>query len=74
MTRTSDKHDRYKTVTARFLGTTEKAAKLQRDGDTQWIPYTLMSYSAEELVTESGLGEDLELEIREWKLRELGWV
>jgi hypothetical protein len=74
MTRTSDKRDRYKSITVTYHSRSVKAVQLIRDGDAQWIPWTLLSYSAEDLLEGEGPGTIVDLEIREWKLRELGWL
>lgn len=74
MTRVSDKRDRYASVTVTYNGRTSKAVNLIRDGEAQWIPWSLLSYAAEEVLEGEGPGAIVELEIREWKLKELGWT
>jgi len=73
MTRVSDQRDRYATVECQYLERTAKAVRLEKDGDPQWFPWSLLSYAAEETLEGEPPGSVVELEIRAWKLKELGW-
>lgn len=75
MTRVSNKHDSYAKVEVRLLRTSEKAVLVaQVDGDVnEWIPRTLFSLASEAAVDAANLGDVLKIEVRAWKLRELGF-
>lgn len=74
MTRLGNANDKYGTVSAMVTGQSAKAWFMNRDGDQQTIAKQLLSYSSEQEIDSSGLGVTLTLEIKEWKLREIGWI
>lgn len=75
MTRVSDKKDRYARVSVNVVKTTEKAVILNKDGDQQPVPRSLLSFHAEKLISDPrSKGTTQIIEIKEWKLLELGWV
>lgn len=74
MTRLGNSNDKYGTVVVMVTGQTGKAWFMNRDGDQQTVAKQLVSYSSEQEIESSGFGIKLILEIKEWKLRELGWV
>jgi len=82
MTRTQNKHDAYARVSVMQVNATSSAVKLIRmnDDDTEtegeevWIPRSLLSHSAESYLDRAGFNAPVSVEIRKWKLVQLGWV
>ena len=55
------------TVLVKFV--TGSAVLLEAEGDTQWIPLSLI----EDEPSEGDVGETMDIGIKRWKLEELGW-
>lgn len=68
-----DSDDPYVDVELGFLRSTEKAVLLLADGGAEfWVPRSVLSGGSDKKIEDAGIGEVLELKIREWFARKSG--
>ena len=60
---------RYTEIQATVLAHGRSAVLLEHDGAEEWIPHSLI----EGLVSDEEIGAQVDVEVADWKLRELGW-
>lgn len=84
MTKTTA-HDKYRRIEVRLLRHSEGAIRVAKVADVAdshsnvqgaegWIPRTLFAFHSEQVLDSLAPGGTAEVEVREWKLRELGFI
>ena len=77
MTRTKNKGDRYaKTSVFKKTATMNAArvAHIDHPEDEEWIPLSLFYHMGESAFKSAKIDDEVRIEVREWKLLELGWI
>lgn len=66
--------DKYVRISVELRVVRENSILVEHDGDTQWIPRSLIHGGDDRGLDEESCQGEIELRIFEWKLGELGWI
>ncbi|HLY06120.1 MAG TPA: hypothetical protein VKR31_10260 [Rhizomicrobium sp.] len=66
--------EQYVTIHARIIGRTNKAVRLQQEGETRWIPRSCIHGVDEQQIDSANVGQELDLRIFEWLAKREGLV
>lgn len=61
-------------IDARILHVTERAALVESEGMEEWIPLSAIEESHDDLLRLAAQEGTQEIDVADWKLRDLGWA